>query len=347
MPLNPRPGLHRIRPYQPGQNPIGGGGPGIKLSANESALGPSAKALEAYHQAAEVIERYPDANAIGVRTAIAEHYGLAVDHILMGIGSDELLSLLVRSYAGPGDEVLYPSATFSMYRIYTLSMGADVVQAPDKNYTADVDALLDAMTERTKVVIVANPNNPTGTYLSLTEMERLRAGLRDDILLIIDAAYAEYVTKPDYDPGTVLVEATDNTAMTRTFSKVHGLASIRLGWCYTHPDIVSVIGRIRSPFNVSTAGQAAGVVAIADTAHVDNVVAYTAKWHGIATQRLAALGLEITGTEGNFVCAGFPDEDGKRAKDCNAYLRKQNIMTRDMAMFGLPNHLRITIGLDE
>ena len=347
MPLIPRPGLDRIRPYQPGQTPMGGGGTGIKLSANESALGPSPKALAAFKDTAGVVERYPDSNAVAVRTAIAEHYGLNAQQILMGIGSDELLSVLVRAYAGPGDEVLYPTATFSMYRIYTLSAGADVVQAPDNRYTADVDTLLAAVTERTKVVIVANPNNPTGTYLTVSEMERLRGGLRDDILLIIDAAYAEYVTKPDYDPGVALVEATANTAMTRTFSKVHGLASIRLGWCYTHPDIVSVIGRIRSPFNVSMPAQLAGVAAISDKAHMDHVVTHTAKWHGIATQRLAALGLEVTGTEGNFVCVGFPDEDGRRAKDCYEYLRQKNIMTRDMAMFGLPNHLRITIGLDE
>ncbi len=174
-------------------------------------------------------------------------------------------------------------------------------------------------------------------------MERLR----DDILLITDAAYAEYVTKPDYDAGITLVEATDNTAMTRTFSKVHGLASIRLGWCYTHPDIVSVIGRIRSPFNVSTAGQMAGVAAISDSAHMEHVITHTAKWHGIATQRLAVLGLEVTGTEGNFVCVGFLDEEGRRAKDCYKALRTQNIVVRDMTMFGLPNHLRITIGLDQ
>ena len=347
MPLTPRPGLDRIRPYQPGQVPVGGGGPGIKLSANESALGPSPKALTAYKEAAEVIERYPDANAVAVRTAIAERYGLNAEQILMGIGSDELLSVLVRAYAGQGDEVLYPTATFSMYRIYTHSAGADVVQVPDNKYTADVDRLLAAVTDRTKVVIVANPNNPTGTYLNASEMERLRGGLRDDILLIIDAAYAEYVNKPDYDAGIALVEATDNTAMTRTFSKVHGLASIRLGWCYTHPDIVSVIGRIRSPFNVSTAGQMAGVAAISDAEHIANVIAHTAKWHGIATQRLAALGLDVTGTEGNFVCVGFPDEDGKRAKDCYEFLREKNIITRYMAMFGLPNHLRVTIGLDE
>lgn len=347
MPLSPRPGLDRIQPYQPGQRPIGGGGPGVKLSANESALGPSPAALKAYADAAGVIERYPDANAVGIRQAIADRYGLVAENILMGIGSDELLSALVRAYAGPDDEVLYPMATFPMYRIYTLSAGANVVQAPDDGYTASVDALLAAVTERTKVVIVANPNNPTGTYLTNVELQHLRDGLRDDVLLIIDAAYAEYVTKEDYDPGIALVETTDNTVMTRTFSKVHGMASLRLGWCYANPDIVSVVGRIRSPFNVSTAGQEAGIAALVDKAHEGKVVSHTAKWHGVATQRLAGLGLEITGTEGNFVCVGFPDEDGKRAKDADAFLRERNIITRAMAGFGLPKHLRITIGTDD
>lgn len=347
MPLVARPGLDRIQPYQPGQRPIGGGGPGVKLSANESALGASPKAMAAYADAAGIMERYPDANAVGIRNVIAERYGIEAEKILMGIGSDELLSALVRAYAGAGDEVLYPTATFPMYRIYALSTGADVVQAPDAGYGADVDALLAAVTDRTKVMIVANPNNPTGTYLSADEMARLRAGLRDDILLIIDAAYAEYVAKPDYDAGIALVEATDNTVMTRTFSKVHGMASLRIGWCYAHADIVSVVGRIRSPFNVSSAGQAAGIAALEDRAHEDAVIAHTAKWHAIATQRLSALGLEITGTEGNFVCVGFPDEDGKRATDADAFLRKSNIITRAMAGFGLPKHLRVTIGLDD
>jgi len=345
MPLLPRPGLDRIRPYTPGQQPSGVNG--IKLSANESALGPSPEALKAFHAAEGIIERYPDANAVSVRTAIAEHYELNVKQILMGIGSDELLSTLVRAYAGAGDEVLYPSVTFSMYRIYAHSAGADIIQAPVTNYSVDIDAILEAVTERTKVVIIANPNNPTGTYLSSTELEHFRSILRDDILLIIDAAYAEYVTKKDYEAGHALVEATDNTAMTRTFSKVYGLASIRLGWCYTHPDIVSVIGKIRSPFNVSTAGQAAGVAAIKDTKHVEKIISHTAKWHSIATKRLTGLGLEVTGTEGNFVCVGFPDKDGMRAKDCDSFLRDQNIMTRYLAIFGLPNHLRITIGREE
>lgn len=347
MPLVARPGLDRIQPYQPGQRPIGGGGPGVKLSANESALGASPKAMAAYADAAGIMERYPDANAVGIRTALADRYGIEAERILMGIGSDELLSALVRAYAGAGDEVLYPTATFPMYRIYALSTGANVVQAPDAGYGADVDGLIAAVTDRTKVVIVANPNNPTGTYLPADELARLRSGLRDDILLIIDAAYAEYVAKPDYDAGIALVEATDNTVMTRTFSKVHGMASLRIGWCYAHSDVVSVVGRIRSPFNVSSAAQAAGIAALEDKAHEEAVVAHTAKWHGIATQRLSALGLEITGTEGNFVCVGFPDEDGKRATDADAFLRKSNIITRAMAGFGLPKHLRVTIGLDD
>jgi len=347
MPVTPRPGLDRIPPYQPGQNPMGGGGPGVKLSANESALGPSPKALAAYAEAAEVIERYPDANAVAIRSAIAERYELEMERILIGIGSDELLNGLIRAYAGPGDEVVFPTATFPLYKTYALAAGASFVQAPDTNYKADVDALLSAVSEKTKIVIVANPNNPTGTYLAVSELERLRDGLRDDILLIIDAAYAEYVAQPDYDCGVSLVTATNNTVMTRTFSKIHGLAAIRLGWCYAPPEVIAVVGAIRSPFNVSSTAQRAGVAALSDTSHEERVVAHTAKWHGIASQRLKALGLEVTGTEGNFVCIGFPDEDGKRAKDADAFLRERNIITRAMAGFGLPGHLRVTLGNDD
>ena len=202
----PRPGIDQIRAYVPGQT-VEAQGRSIKLSANESALGPSPKAIEAYKNAAERMFRYPDADAFAIRSTIAKAYKLKTERILMGIGSDELLSALVRAYAGAGDEVLYPTATFPMYRIYTLATGASVVQAPDRDYGTDVDALLAKVTPQTKIVIIANPNNPTGTYTPRHELERLRAGLRDDILLIIDAAYAEYVERDDFEAGAGLVDA--------------------------------------------------------------------------------------------------------------------------------------------
>jgi len=345
-PLVPRPGIDQIRAYVPGQT-VEAQGRSIKLSANESALGPSPKALEAYKNAAERMSRYPESDAFTIRTALAKLYNLNPARILMGIGSDELLSALVRAYAGPGDEVIYPTATFPMYRIYTLATGATVVQAPDRNYGADIDAILAKVTPRTKVVIIANPNNPTGTYTPKQDLERLRAGLRDDILLIIDAAYAEYVERPDYDAGAFLVDATKNTAMTRTFSKIFGLAGLRLGWCYACEEIIGVIGRIRSPFNVSTPAQAAGIAALEDTAFQRRVIDHTRRWRETLIQRVRGYGLDVTGTEGNFVNIGFPETPGRSAKDVDAFLRGKGISVRPMAMFGLPHHLRITIGQDD
>jgi histidinol-phosphate aminotransferase len=342
----PRPGIELIKAYVPGQT-VEALGRSIKLSANESALGPSPKAIAAYHAAAGRMFRYPDSDAFAIRSAIAARYGLNPARILMGIGSDELLSALVRAYAGAGDEVLYPTATFPMYRIYALATGAQHVQAPDHNYGADIDGLLAKVTPRTKVAIIANPNNPTGTYTTKTDMERLRAGLRDDILLIIDAAYAEYVDRADYDPGAALADVTSNTVMTRTFSKIHGMAGMRLGWCYACEEIIGVVGRIRSPFNVSTPSQAAGIAALEDIEFQQRVIDHTRRWRQILTQRLQGYGLVITGTEGNFVNVGFPDTPGRRAVDLDSFLRARGISVRPMAMFGLPQHLRITVGQDD
>ena len=220
-----------------------------------------------------------------------------------------------------------------------------MVHAPDKNYGADVDALLSKVTAKTKVVLIANPNNPTGTYTTRQELERLRAGLRDDILLIIDAAYAEYVERDDYEAGAALVDATMNTVMTRTFSKIHGMAGLRLGWCYACEDIIGVVGRIRSPFNVSTPAQEAGIAALEDTDFQKRVIEHTRRWRDILTQRVKGYGLSVTGSEGNFVNVGFPDGRHKPA-DLDAFLKSKGISIRPMAMFGLPNHLRITVGRD-
>lgn len=345
-PLLPRPGIDQIRPYVPGQT-VEAQGRSIKLSANESALGPSPKAVAAYIGAADRMFRYPESDAFAIRAALGRTYGVNPGRILMGIGSDELLSALVRAYAGPGDEVIYPTATFPMYRIYTLATGAQVVQAPDKDFGADIDAILARVTPRTRVVIIANPNNPTGTYTPKAELARLRAGLRDDILLIIDAAYAEYVERADYDPGIALVDATQNTVMTRTFSKVFGMAGLRLGWCYACEEIIGVVGRIRSPFNVSTPSQAAGIAALDDVDYFRKVIDHTRRWRETLIQRLKGFGLQVTGTEGNFVNVGFPDTPGRKAGDVDAYLKSKGISVRPMTMFGLPMHLRITIGKDD
>lgn len=342
----PRPGITAIRSITPSHHRLPETS-AIRLWANESSLGPSPKAVAAYQAASARMFRYPDGDAVDVRTALATRYGVDVTRILMGIGSDELLNALVRAYAGVGDEVLFPTATFPMYRTYALAAGATPVQAPDRDHATDVDALLAKVTPATKVVIIANPNNPTGTYLNRGALERLRSELRQDVLLIIDAAYAEYCEQPDYESGVRLAETTGNTAMTRTFSKVHGLAGLRLGWLYASPEIISVIGRIRSPFNVSTPAQAAGVAALEDTTYQDYVIAHARKWRGILRQRMAEFGLATTGTEGNFVNIGFPTTPGATAADAEKFLREKGVLVRSMGMFGMPHHLRATVGRDE
>ncbi|SOC14747.1 pyridoxal phosphate-dependent aminotransferase, partial [Thalassospira xiamenensis] len=238
----PRPGILDIAPYVGGKSRTDGATRVIKLSSNEGALGPSPKAIEALRKSAEKLHRYPDGGCEALRNKLAEKYNLEADQIVCGAGSDELITLLIRAYAGPGDEVLYSQHGFLMYPIAAKGVGAVPVTAAETNMTTSVDALLAAVTEKTKIVFVANPNNPTGTYINDAEMKRLRDGLREDIVLVVDAAYAEFMTgQEDYSAGEELVRAGKNTVMTRTFSKIYGLGGIRLGWCYAPVDIADVL----------------------------------------------------------------------------------------------------------
>ena len=346
MVLSPRASIDKIPPYKQGDRPSGGSSNGIKLSANESALGPSPAVKAALLGYTNQIQWYPDSNAIGVRKAISERYSIEFDKILMGVGSDELLKNLVAAYAGFGDEVIFSEITFPLYKTYTLSAGATPVIVKNKNFAIDVEGLLNAVSPKTKIVIFANPNNPTGTYINKETLSNLRAKLPDRILLIIDAAYAEYVDKYDYESGVEIVHKTDNTVMTRTFSKIHGLASLRLGWCYAHSNILSVVGRIRSPFNVSGVAQVAGEAAIRDKLFQSKVISHNKKWHEILNENLSKIGFYLTGTEGNFICLGKTDKIKITMDEIDIFLRKHNIITRKMNFFGLPNHLRVTIGKD-
>ena len=254
----PRPGIMDIKPYVPGKSGDDDGRPVIKLSSNESALGPSPRAVEAAKRAAETMVRYPDGAATVLREAIGRRWGLDPARIVCGCGSDELLEMLLRAYAGPGDEVLYSQYGFAVYPIATMAAGATPVTAPERDYRTDVDAMLAAVTERTRVVFLANPNNPTGSYIPAAEMQRLRAGLPDHVLLVVDSAYAEFVDRDDYSAGAELVDAGDNTVMTRTFSKIYALAGLRIGWLYGPPAIVDVLNRIRAPFNVCSVAHGRG-----------------------------------------------------------------------------------------
>jgi histidinol-phosphate aminotransferase len=342
----PRPGIMDITPYVPGKSKAASSGPVIKLSSNETPLGPSPKALEAYG-ALSALERYPDGQANALRGAIADTYGLNRDRIVCGAGSDELLNLLAQAYLGPGDEAIYTEHGFLVYRIAILANGATPVIARESDNRADVDEILAKVSGKTKLVFLANPNNPTGTYLPFDELQRLRGGLPQHVILVLDAAYAEYVKRNDYEAGLELVATTDNTVMTRTFSKVYGLAALRIGWCYAPAAIADVLNRIRGPFNVSASAIAAAVAAIGDGAHMEQAVTHNDHWLTWATGELQALGLEVTPSVANFVLIHFPDSQGKSAADADATLSAKGILLRRVERYGFPNALRMTIGTED
>ncbi len=346
-PLKPRPGILEISPYVGGDATAQGVNRVIRLASNENPLGPSPKAIEAYTALQGELHRYPDGGSNELRQAIAASESLEKKRIVCGAGSDELISLLVKAYAGPGDEVLYSEHGFLMYPISAKTVGATPVASPEHNLTTDVDELLAQTTDRTKLVFVANPNNPTGTYLSGEELRRLRKGLPESVLLVIDAAYAEYVEAEDYSSGAELVAECENVVMTRTFSKIHGLASLRLGWAYCPPAVADVLNRLRGPFNVSLAAQAAGVEAIKDQAHVEASRRHNAKWLAWFNAEVAALGLEPGDCVGNFALVRFPGPEEKSAAAALAYLKSRGILVRAMGGYGLPDCLRVTIGTEE
>ncbi|MEK9726012.1 MAG: histidinol-phosphate transaminase, partial [Rhodospirillaceae bacterium] len=334
-------------PYVGGESAIDGAGKVIKLSSNEGALGPSPAAAASYAEIAQAIHRYPDGDCAELRRAIAEVHGLDAARIVCGSGSDELISLLCQAYAGPGDEVLYSRHGFLMYPISAKAAGATPVTAPETDLTADADALLAAVTERTRIVFLANPNNPTGTYIRTDELARLHAGLADDVLLVIDAAYAEYVERADYDAGAGLVEAHGNVVMTRTFSKIYGMGGMRLGWAYGPPEVIDVLHRVRGPFNVNAAAQAAGAAAVRDLAFTDKVRRHNAQWLPWTRDQLLTMGLSVTDSVGNFVLVCFQGLAEKTAEGADAFLKQNGIIVRRMAGYGLPECLRITIGTED
>lgn len=341
-PITPRPGIMDIAPYVPGEAKIDGHAEPAQLAANENALGPGAAAVEAFSAGATSLHRYPDGGSLALTRAIGETHGLDPDRIVCGAGSDEILGLLGKGYAGPGDEILFSAHGFLMYPIIAMSVGAMPVTAPETDLTADVDNLLAAVTDRTRIVFLANPNNPTGTMLKRSELKRLRQGLPADVLLVIDSAYAEYVDDPDYEAGAALVDQGQNTVMTRTFSKIHGLASLRLGWCYAPECVVQVMHRIRGPFNVSAPAIAAGAVAVKDAGHVERSRAHNKVERKRLADRLAQLGLKGPESHGNFLLIRFSDPEAAEA--ALQAMNRAGVIPRRVAGYGLPDSLRITVG---
>jgi histidinol-phosphate aminotransferase len=342
----PRPnaGILDIAPYVPGKSKLPGEGPVIKLSSNETPLGASPAARAAYLAAAAQLERYPDGNSTALREAIARRYGLNKEHIVCGAGSDEVLNLLANAYLAAGDEAIYSEHGFLVYPIAIKGSGATGVVAPETNRTTDVDAILARVTEKTRMVFIANPNNPTGTYLPFREVRRLHEGLPSSVLLVLDAAYAEYVRANDYEAGIELVASNQNVVMTRTFSKIYGLAALRIGWAYCPAHVADVLNRIRGPFNLSTAAIMAGAAAIEDRAFTEEARAHNEVWRAWLTAECEALGLAVTPSVANFILIHFPEQPEKSAAKADAFLHTKRIVLRRVENYGFPNALRMTVG---
>jgi len=342
--LKPRPGIMDLPAYVGGRETLAGVDSPIKLSANETPLGPSPLAVEAYRTVADALEVYPDGSALALRQALADRHNLDVDKIVCGFGSDELLQLLPQAYAGPGDEVIHTAHGFLVYKLAATAAGARAVSVAEPELTADVDLILAAVTPATKIVFLANPNNPTGTMISKQEVRRLHAGLREDIVLVLDGAYAEYVDPEIYEDGFGLVEEAANVVTTRTFSKVHGLAALRLGWAYGAPDIIGVLNRLRGPFNVNTPATLAGIASAQDDAHIAKAVAHNTKWRTWLAERLATYGFETVPSEANFILVNFDPHGPVGAEEADSALCKAGLIARKVGGYGLPNSLRISIG---
>ena len=341
----PRPGLTELHAYVGGASRIEGANRVHKLSSNEGAFGPPPSAIRAHVEAAASLHRYPDGGSRTLRETIARTHGIQVERIMCDTGSDPIFTLLALAFGGPGTELLMSRHGFSIYEIAAIKAGGSVVHAPERALTTDVDAVLARVTPRTRLVAIANPNNPTGTYVPRADIERLRRELPPDILLILDAAYAEYVDEPDYESGLSLAATTPNTVMTRTFSKAYGLGGARLGWAYGPPDIIDILNRIREPFGVNIAVQAAGVAALTEPGWIETVRAHNTRERARLAAALTALHLTVHPSAANFLLVdlGAPD----RARAAEAHLRLRGLIVRNVASYGLPSCLRITIGTTE
>jgi histidinol-phosphate aminotransferase len=343
----PVPQLERVRPYVPGEAPKATQGRTFKLASNENPLGASPKARAAYQAVADRIDIYPDGGGGELRAAIADRYGLEPERLVLGAGSDEVFLMIGRAFLAPGDEMIATRHAFAIYAMIGQQCGASVIEPHEIDYRADVDAILAAVTERTRVVWLANPNNPTGTYLPSTEIARLHRGLPASILLVLDGAYAEFVEREDYDDGIDLARSSRNVIVTRTFSKLYGLAGLRVGWGYGPQNVIDALERVRMPFNVNLVAQAAAAAAIADRDFVAASLAHNRIQRDRLTAGLQALGLDVIDGVGNFAVARFPATPGTTAADALAYLKARGVTVRGLAGYRMPDHLRISVGTEE
>jgi histidinol-phosphate aminotransferase len=341
----PRPEVLRIAAYVAGESKVPGVNRIIKLSSNEGAFGPPPSAMAAFARVAAELHRYPEGASVELREAIGARFGLDPARIVCGTGSDELIGHLCHIYGGPGTDIVMSMHGFTMYQISGTYAGSRVLKAPERNLTTHVDSLLAAVTPATRIVFVANPNNPTGSLLSQGEMQRLRDGLPPEVLLVLDAAYAEYVEAPGYDAGVKLVDAGENTVMLRTFSKIYGLGGMRVGWCYGPAGVVDALNRVRNVFNINLAAQAAAVAALAEPGWVEKSRAHNTLWRGRMSEAMAAAGIKAWPSEGNYILADFETID--RSNAAAAFLKARGIIVRSVASYDLPTCQRITVGTAE
>ena len=344
----PKAGIMDIHAYVPGKAKAEGFAEPIKLSANENILGSSPKAYEAYESAERSLHVYPDPRATIIRTAIAERYRVEPERLIFGCGSDEVFALLNQTYLEPGDNMVQGEYGFAAFAIGARACQAEVRYAHEPNYRIDVDELLKCVDERTRLIFLANPGNPTGTWIPFSEVRRLHELLPPSVVLVLDGAYGEFCADPAFDDGVDLARGSSNVVVTHTFSKLHGLAALRIGWGYAPDDIVAAYDRIRAPFNTSIPGQLAAVAALGDEAFQRASVALTEQWRPWLAQQLGGMGLEPVGPSAtNFLLVGFPQKPGKTALEAEAFLATRGLLVRSTAVYGLPDHLRFTIGLEE
>ncbi len=344
MALVPKPGVSGIDIYVPGRSKAEGAARVFKLSSNESPFGPGAGALGAYDQAKAALGVYPEGTAQILRDAVASHFGLAADRIVCGNGSDEILTLLANCYVRPDDEVIFAAHTFSLYKIATLANSGIPVEIPAPELRFDVDGAIARITDRTRLVYISNPNNPTGNYVPAAELRRLHRALPDSAILVIDAAYSEYVRRGDFDAGIAIAADSANVVMTRTFSKIYGLAGIRVGWGYCPKEIASDINRIRAPFNVNIVAQKTAAAALADHDHIEKSFKHNELWRARLTGEIREAGFRVDDSVANFVLIHFPDAPGRSSLDADRFLMRRGIILRNCASYDLPHCLRLTVG---
>lgn len=343
----PKPGVMDIAPYVPGKSSLDYEGKLIKLSSNENALGCSEKAKAAYIQQVGDLHRYPDGQALTLKTAIHQQLGFKPERVVVGAGSDEVIQFLVNTYVSSGDEVLQSQHGFLMYQIYAKAAGAKPIFAQEKDLHTHVNAMLEAVTRRTKLVFVANPNNPTGTYIPLAELKRLRDGLPAHVLLVVDEAYVEYANAPDYESAAALVETTPNTVILRTFSKAYGLPALRIGFGYMPEAIADALNRVRGPFNLTSAAIAVGAAAVADQEFIQQSIKHNTTWRTWLTDEVTALGFEVVPSQGNFILMRCGIGEAPHAPEVISRLASRGIIIRSTANYGLEDYVRITIGTQE